>query len=569
MSRQKWVIIVSVFTILGLLLANCAPAAVAPDIESKSPLRAASPVPTVAGPVASVPKPAEPTPSTKSATSESPRYGGVLARLTDRDSATFDLQREQGGDAATTLFNVYQGLVRFHPVDHKRIMPELAEKWETSPDGRVYTFKFHKDIKWHDGKPFSMDDVAYSLDRMHDPKKYKTISPRGQAMLEAMESAEVAGKDMVKVTTKYPSASFLVNLATGWVPIEPKHIILEKGDMRRDLVGTGPFKLKEFNPNVSMQLVKNPAYYVKGVPYLDGLVFYTIKDAATRFAALRTGRAKITASGSKALSPTEVAVIQKEMPDVIAVYEHDAQARWLFTINVRRKPWDDARVRRAVDLALDRQAFIRINGKGFVGSMFVAPWGMKREEVEKLPGYRQPKDQDIVEAKRLLAEAGFPQGFKTTLLVRAEAASERQALVAKDQLAKIGIDAELIIAERVTVDDRIQRRAFDLLNINWADMTGDPDEALFNYYATGAARNYGDFSDREVDELINKQARTLVVKDREAILAEIERKITNLAPMPIMFWDIYQTGAWKEVKNFSPGRGSHPWSKLDYAWLAR
>ncbi len=308
-----------------------------------------------------------------------------------------------------------------------------------------------KGIKWHDGKPFTTEDVKYSLERMHDPKAFNTIAPRGQSLLTAMDTVQVVDEDTVKVTTKYPSASFLSNLASGWIAIQPKSIMVAKGDMKRDCVGTGPFKLKQFNPNISLELTKNTDYYINGLPYLDGIQFYTIKDGATRFSAFRTKRVMLTHVGSTGLTPQEAEIVERDMADKAVVYKHDRLSRGTIMFNFHRKPWDDVRVRRAVNLAIDRQAAIKIQGAGFLGSIYAAPWGMPAAEVAKLPGYRQPKDADIAEAKRLLAEAGFPNGFTTTMTSRSGSTYEPFGVLYKEQLSKIGIDAELVIVEPTTL----------------------------------------------------------------------------------------------------------------------
>ncbi|MBI2906636.1 MAG: ABC transporter substrate-binding protein [Chloroflexi bacterium] len=548
-SLMNWL----AFTLL--LSAACAPSALAPK-----PAPAEVSRPATSGAVATTPA-ATPKPA-----AEQPKYGGVLTRAIERDPDSLDLQRESGSPSSTTMFNVYQGLVRFHPIQHEKIMPELAESWDVSADGKTYTFKFFKDIKWHDGKPLTVEDVKYSLDRMQNPKAFNTISPRGQGLLAAMDKAEVAG-DTIKITTKYPSASFLNNIATGWVAIAPKAILEAKGDMRRDTVGTGPFKMKQFNPNSSVELEKNRNYHIKGLPYLDGIQFYTIKDAATRFAALRTGKIKMTFWTSGGLSPTEAEMVRRDMADRITVYDHDALTRATLTFNLKRSPWSDLRVRKAVDLAIDRQAAIKVNGgRGHIGSIYGPLWGIKESDLAKLPGYRQPKDADLAEAKRLMAQAGYPNGLKTTLLVGSK---QEQAVLAKNELAKIGIDAELLMVDSPIRYDMMERRAFDLDSFRWTDNTGDPDETLFTFYYTGGSRNYASFSNKEVDELIDKQARTMDPGARRAIVDDIEKRIMEELSILIFFWDVAQTGAWNEVKNFRPGTGFHQWSKLDQVWLEK
>lgn len=565
MSVKMSFTVASCLVVLTLLLGACVQPTAQPSTTSQ-PISASKIAETPASKPAATAAP--PSSTTKPATDQA-RYGGVLTRPMNRDVPNFDIQQGQGADVSQTLTNIYEGLVRLDPIEHTKVVPELAESWKVSADGKVYTFEFGKGIKWHDGKAFTMEDVKYSLDRMHEPKAFNTISPRGQGLLEAMDSAEIVGENTVKITTKYPSASFLPGIATGWVAIEPKHILVEKGDMKKDAVGTGPFRLKQFNPDVSLELVKNQDYHVKGVPYLDGVTIFTIKDAATRFSAFRAGKVRMSFVGSAGLTPTEGEIVRKEMADVATVQEYRAQARYTLAFNLKDKPWNDVRVRKAVDLAFDRQAAIKVHGKAYMGSIFVTPWGMDLSELAKLPGYRQPKDADIAEAKKLLAEAGYPDGFKTVLLSQAGGAREAQAVVAKDQLAKIGIDARLDLVEYATVLDRAVKRSFDVFLINWVDNTGDPDETLYTYYATGGSRNYGDFSDKDIDALIQKQAQTIDEGARKAILAEIEKKLMDQVPMVIVLWEFWEIGTWKEVKNFSQGNGIHPWGKYDRIWLAK
>ncbi|MBI2908319.1 MAG: ABC transporter substrate-binding protein [Chloroflexi bacterium] len=544
-------------------VSGCAPAAApAPTTAAEKPA-----VPTAARAVTPT-GPAAPAPTPKPAL-DTPRYGGIIIRAVNRDVASFDVHREQAGDASLTLFNIYEGLVRLHPLEHQKIERELAEKWDISSDGKAYTFKLHQDVKWHDGKPLTTEDVKHNLERMHNPQAFKTLAPRGQGLLTAVDKVETAGADTVKVLLKYPSASFLFNIATGWIAIQPKHILDARGDMRRDAVGTGPFKLKEKIPEVSLELQKNASYHNKGLPYLDGIKFYTIKDDATRFSAFRTAKVQMTFSGSKSMTASQGELVKRDMADKAIVHEVDGLTRYAITFNTKRKPWDDVRVRRAVDLAFDRQAAIKVNGRGYVGSIYPRPWGMQPAEVARLAGYRQPKEADMAEAKRLLSEAGLARGFETTIMSASGGTLQSIGEITKDGLAKIGIDVTINLMDITAINERADRGAFDMFSAGWTDTTGDPDETLFTYYITGGSRNRGEFSNKEIDALIDQQARTLDVKGRQVILAEIEKKVLEMAPSVITYWDIWQIGAWKEVRNFKPGPGIHPWGKLDQVWLAK
>lgn len=232
------------------------------------------------------------------------------------------------------------------------------------------------------------------------------------------------------MTLEYPSASFIHNLGDGRNAVGPKHIYEAKGNSKKDVVGTGPYKFKAFSPGVSWSVVKNPDYFIKGRPYLDGINWYIISDAATRFAALRTHRVQATPFSSQGLTPSQTQIIQKEFADRITVDTYPSLVAQAFWMPVGKAPWNDIRVRRAVELAIDRPNIIKVaaEGVGEIGG-YISPtgiWSLPKDEILSRPGYRQPKDADIAEAKRLMAEAGYAQGIRTTTISRNAPQYERK-----------------------------------------------------------------------------------------------------------------------------------------------
>lgn len=559
--------IVSIIGILVLLLAGCAPAA-APTPTTKptaAPVKVETPAakPTVA--------PSAPSPTPKPA-AEQPRYGGTLTRVVYEDPGHLDVHQVALGPALHALPNVYNGLARFHPLEHDKIIPDLAEKWEISPDGLTYTFYLRKGVKWHDGKPFTSADAKITIDRMAFWKEYKIVSPRGQQLFFALDRVETPTDDTVKVSLKHPSASFLSNIASGAVMVLPKHILDVKGDMKKDAIGTGAFKFKSWNFGVSMEMVKNPDYFVKGLPYLDGITFYVIKDSATRFAAFRTGQVKMTGIGSPAMSHSQAELARRELADKITVAQHPALRRFMFFSNVKRKPWDDLKVRKAADLTLDRQGAIKLHDNvGTIGAALdpKGVWGIKESDMTKRPGYRQPKDADVAEAKKLLADAGYPTGLKAGMLTRSTGDTPQVAEVMKEQLGKIGIDVTLEPKETAVAEDRANRHDFDTMCWAVADPFDDPDIAIGGYYTTGTGRNYGAFSDKAIDQLYEKQSRTLDTAERKKLVIEIQERLLEVSIYPILFWDVYNLGFWKEVKGYMPGPGFLSFNNLDHVWLAK
>ncbi|MBI2906829.1 MAG: hypothetical protein HYX92_04135 [Chloroflexi bacterium] len=561
-------------SVLMALLAGCAPAASpAPTIEnvSQAPATPAPSAPKPAAPsAAAAATPAGPTPTVKPAT-EQPRYGGTLDRAHYLDPRSLDVHQESVPAAHLPLANSYNGLVKLDTVELTKVVSDLAEQWEVTPDGASWTFHLRKGVRWHDGKPFTVEDAKYSLERMAFWKEHKIVSPRGGALLSAVKVVEVLDENKVKVTLKYPSASFIANAAAGWVLILPKHVIQAKGDMKKDVIGTGPFLWKSYNPGVTIELAKNPTYFIKDRPYLDGIRFYIMGDAATRLAAFRTGRVKMTTLGASAISHVEAETVRKEMADSAVVQDYRAQTRFMFVSRITKAPWSDIRVRKAIDLAFDRQAAIKVNfNVGTVGAAMdpKGMWGIPEEEMKQRPGYRQPKDDDVAQAKRLMAEAGYPTGLKATMLTRSMAAHVRMATIAKDQLAKIGIDAEMDLQEGTVVEALWQRRAFEIAPTSFSDPLDDPDVALSSYYVTNGARNYADFSNKEIDELFEKQARTLDAAERRKLVRHIQERILDLAVYPVFYWDSQNLAQWKEVRGYKP-LGSATHNSLVDVWLAK
>ncbi|MBI2906336.1 MAG: hypothetical protein HYX92_01630 [Chloroflexi bacterium] len=557
----------SLLVAVGPLVASCAPAA-SPAPTAKP---AAKAEPTAAAKAAATTPATGPTATPKPA-ADQPRPGGVLTRTNPEDPAHLDVHQATAVSAQLGLANVYNGLVRFAPVDVNKVIPDIAERWEVSADARVFTFRLRQGVKWHDGKPFTSEDARFSLERMAFWKENKIISPRGGAMLSGVEKVETPDANTVKVTLKYPSASFLGNAASGWVLVLPKHVLQAKGDMKKDAIGTGPFKWKSWNFGVSQELVKNPDYFMKGLPYLDGVTIYPIKDESTRFAAFRTGQVRMTGIASKALTHAQAAQVRKEMGDKVVVVTHPAAMRHLFFMNFKKKPWDDIRVRQAIDLAFDRQAALAVNsGVGMLGAAMhpKGAWGIPEDEMAKMPGFGQPKDRDIAKAKSLLAEAGYPSGFKTEVIIRTGGISEAEGVVAKDHLAKIGVDVSLKIVDSATHHSRLDQHDFDSSFLLASDPTDDPDAIFSAYYITGGSMNFGQFSDKQVDELFAKQTAMLDEAERKKVVIDIQKRILELAAYSIVFWDAYNMGFWREVRGYKPGFGPYTHNSLDRVWLAK
>ncbi|MBI2906366.1 MAG: ABC transporter substrate-binding protein [Chloroflexi bacterium] len=547
--------------IAGLLLASCAPAA--------SPSAGATPAaPPPTGPKATVAGPA-PTPKAEAA---KPDRGGMLNLIHLRTIDNHDIIQLSANFHA---YPPYERLFRWAP-DLKTLVYELATAWEISKDGLGVTFNLRKGVKWHDGKPFTSADAATTVKWITNPPK--GFMSRQQELFAAVKSIEAPDDYTLKLGLKYPSAVLDTSFALGNTVMYPQHVLEAKGSMKDDVVGTGAFKFKRYVPGVSMDYERNKDYWDRELPYLDGLKYYIIVDASARFAAFRTRRVH----RHQELSTTEAEVVQKEMSGAqLITYPNPSAVEGL--MRVTRPPFDDVRVRRAISLAIDRQALNQFvtQGAGKVGlTMFPGGrWALPDAEIAKLPGYRQPKDQDLAEAKRLLAEAGYAQGLKITNYVQNFPPVVKAATVIREQVARVGIDMEIPLIDVVERQRRLYSEDFGLMT-NWITTLGDdPEVATGNvwkmernsFFQVKLQRPDGStevgVADKRANDLLNQIRRAPDFEQRRAATWEIEKHILDQAPILIHVWMPGFTGLWKEVQDYH----INPWNMEIYnqVWLRK
>ncbi|MBI2910239.1 MAG: ABC transporter substrate-binding protein [Chloroflexi bacterium] len=560
---MRFLMTVTCLTVLGLLLAGCAPA---PTPTPKPPVAPAkSEAPAAKAPVA----PAPPAPSPKSG-AEQPRYGGVLSISHVIDPPSLDMHQEIGF-AGNVLQSAYSGLTQFNPQNPEEVIGDLARSWEVAKDGLTYTFRFHENVKFHDGSAFTAEDARFSFERMMNPPR-GILSPR-RAELSAIGTAEAADKDTLKFILKQPAAALLNVLSQGYIVIYSKAFVEKKGHMKNDIMGTGPYKLKSYAANISLEYVKNPDYFVKGRPYLDGITFYIIRDTGTRLAAFRSGRVKLTGPGESGPAPSGAETIKRTLPQAV-IMPYPANSFGNFILNTTEKPWNDIRARKAVHLAIDRQKAIDVLGEGFgeIGTNMPGEWGIPKRELEKMPGWRQPKDADIAEAKRLLAEAGYPDGVALKSLVRAERTFEQLSTYVADQLAKIGIKLELDVKELAVRQKLVNEGAFN----SHATMNSLPypdPENLVRLWAAPAGADWGmnwaRLRDDKIFDLLDKQSRALDPAERKKLVRELDLRMIEVATRPVVWWKQYIVALWPEVKGYGKRNSNYSFERYQDIWLAK
>jgi len=511
------------------------------------------------------------------AASPAPKHGGILNVMQRESLPSMSIHEEATISTVWPLSPCYNNLVRFDPLKSQErtdtVVGDLAERWEWQDGGKALVFHLHHGVKWHDGQPFTSKDVQYTFDALREapgiPAKLR-VNPR-KLWYENVATIETPDPATVVFQLRHPQPSLLLMLASGYGPVYPAHVPLAL--LRTKCVGTGPFRLKEYRAGESLELERNPDYFVKDRPYLDGLRYIVIKDRATKFAALQAGRLDVAFPGdaNKAIADQ----MKHALPQMVTQLSIENNTDNII-INHRRPPFNDPRVRRAISLAIDRKAYVRAVHQGGAlpgGAMAPKPygvWGLSERDLASLPGYGDPA-KEKAEAKRLLAEAGYGPGrpLKVTMSTRAIPIYVDFASFVVDQLKQVAIEAALEQVETGVWHPKLTRREFEL----GANVTGigpdDPDANFFENYKCGSPRNYSDYCNPEVDRLIEEQSQTLDPAKRLRLVHEIDKRLQLEGARPIMGWRVLYFQHWPYVKGLVAHQSIYNFGRMQDVWLDR
>jgi len=432
---------------------------------------------------------------------------------------------------ATLLYN---GLVKYNDAgDNLEIIGDLATGWDISDDGVTYTFRIPGDVMWSDGVPLTSADVVFSLDRMVQEGENR---PRAGALRTYYVSSEAVDPQTIDINLKFPAAAFLPMMGIDYAKVVPKHVLEAGPDV--DIggvgpqVGSGPYRMIRYRKGDVLEWEKNEDYFKDGLPLLDGITKHIITDKGRTKAAFATGQVLMGTVGFTGMNVQDYLNLQESSGDHLTVhFMNDFLAIGLM-LNTTIPPYDDPLVRKAIFLAVDRQA--QLDAFGFGKGVLHGPlpswlwFGMPLEELLEVPGYRQTADggkdpRDIEEAKRLLTEAGFPNGFDATITVRQTGIYADQAALLKDQFREININ----ITTR-PMESTAGLAAFLALDFEMGIQgTGlafhDPDPVIAGLYLPRGARNYPGWENAKIIELFDQQARATDQIKRGEIIAEIEQ----------------------------------------------
>ena len=439
------------------------------------------------------------------------------------------------------MMGVFNNLVMYkqdEPQNSPRsIVPDLATGWAWNEEGTELTLPLRQGIRWHDGEPFTAADVKCTFDLLMGKTKDKLrINPRKSWYVNI---AEVTTNGDYEVTfhLKRPQASLLAMLSTGWSPIYPCHVSPQQ--MRLHPIGTGPFKFVEFKPNESITVTRNPDYWKKGRPYLDGIEYTIIKDVSTRLLAFLAGQHDVYFG----VTIPQLKDVRAQAPQAICEVNIPNVPRNML-VNPTASPFNQPELRRAMTLSLDRKAFNDIinEGQGKIGGvMQPSPeglWGMPPEVLATLPGYDPDIAKDRAEARKIMETLGYgpDKHLAVAVSTRNVAGYRDPAVILIDQLKEVYIDGELKPLDTTQWYPMLARKDYKVAVNVTETAVDDPDPTFYENYVCGAQRNYTGYCNPEVDKLIDQQSAESDVNKRKQLVWEIERKLAKDDVRPILFY---------------------------------
>ena len=357
--------------------------------------------------------------------SQQEKFGNHVNMRAYADTKDWDPLGSSSLSSVISYSQLYNQVVQFDTVDTDKIVCDLCSSWEVTNGGNTFTFKLHDNIKWQDGKDLTAEDVVYSLARYYNPE----VSPgrsglsRNYVLPVSEGGLKAIDRDTVEFNLQFPSGSFIKFLAVDYVKILPKHLLEQGIDLNqaeniiKHKSGSGPFVLDEYQRGNFHKVTKNPDYFKEGRPFFGSIDHFIITGAARFISALKAKQVEMGNAGTSQLSPKQNAELEKDMKGEVVAHFLSPGFNVGLMLNVKKKPFDDHRVRRAIYLAVDRQQLndIVLDGTGGVTSIFMPGMAYTEEEAIKWPGVR-PKDTPG--GQEDLAEAGFADGFETTYDVR-------------------------------------------------------------------------------------------------------------------------------------------------------
>ena len=470
------------------------------------------------------------------------KKGGILKGYHRGNPPSGSPHEEATISTVMQYMSVFNNLVMFDPKKRiesaETLVPDLATSWKWDATKTKLTFQLRSGVKWHDGKPFSAKDVKCTFDLLQGKSKSRLRKNPRSIWYHNLKEVTVNSDSEATFVLGRPQPALLLMLAAGYSPIYPCHVSPKK--MRTNPIGTGPFKFVEFKRGEHIKFVKNPDYWKKGMPHLDGHEWRIIKSRSTRVLAFTNGDFDITFDSDVTIPLLKD--VKAQAPKAICDLKSTGVSTNLI-VNATAPPFNDAKIRQAMSLSLDRKSFIDIlsQGKAVKGGAMLPPpngkWGMPQEMLDQLPGYN---DGDVAKnrdkARKIMESLGYSASkpLKVKISTRNIAIYRDPAVILIDQLKTIHIAAELDVVDTSIWHAKVARKDYSVgLNLTGVGVD-DPDVNFYENYKCESQRNYTKYCNKDLEKLFDAQSMEADEDKRKKLVWEIEKQLALDVARPII-----------------------------------
>jgi peptide/nickel transport system substrate-binding protein len=487
------------------------------------------------------------------------KSGGIL-KIHQRDSpASASIHEEATISTVLPFMGIFNNLVIYKQDAPQNslatIEPELATSWSWNAEKTKLTFKLRDGVKWHDGKPFTANDVKCTFDMLTGKAKDSLRKNPRASWYTNLESVSVSGNLEATFNLKRPQPALLALLASGYTPVYACHV--SPRDMRLKPIGTGPFKFVEFKANEYIKVTKNPDYWKKGRPLLDGIEYTIVTNRSTAILAFIANKFDMLFPFD--LTPALMKDVKGQSPNAICEL-HPTNVSNNLIVNPEAAPFNNPDIRKAMAMALDRKAFIDIlfEGQADVGGAMLPPpagvWGMPKEMLETLPGYGPDIKKNREAARALMQKAGYgpDKRLNVKIATRNIAVYRDPAVILIDQLKEIFIDGELEVIETANWHAKIARKDYQVgMNLTGSGVD-DPDQQFYENYMCGSERNVTGYCNKDLDAMFDQQSSEPDQEKRKKLVWEIDRKLQEEGARPIINHNRAATCWHPQLKGLKP-----------------
>jgi len=475
--------------------------------------------------------------STAAATSTLRRGGKLSMSLAEGDVRSWDPLAATDNMSIWTMLQIYDQLVRVAP-DGRGVEPALAEKYVVSDDGRTYTFTMRRNVLFHDGTPLTIEDLRYAVERgAGEQSTWASLIP-------PITTISTPDDHTLVIKLAEPWAPFLADLALYAFSVIPKQQHQQRGDAFFDRpIETGPFAFDRWERGSSVLLRRNPNFWDRRYPYLDTVELQVLPDDNGRMLKFQAGELDIATN-----VPFNQIRGMSEDP-AVGVQADPIMRVDVIVMNHARPPFDDKNVRRAINMAIDREAIVKsvLFGNGTVANSVLPRMLYWSANLATHP-------YDPAQAKELLAQSSRPNGFKTTLTISPGDALQRAtATIVQDQLRQIGIDVAIEEGDRVAVGQVAASGKFDMFAAYLTSDIVDPDELAAIPLAPSGGLNafFTSYKNDGLDTLIREAARTIEPDERARMYEQFQRTYSEDAVVVPLYYPHSRTAARGSVRGFT------------------